>query len=84
MNVPLSGEAVYFGEVSLSGAVRPVGHAAARLREAQKLGFSKAIVPAAKDQDAGAGAHAITQLGELVAGIAAKARANGQQLPDDD
>src|ERR1700748_3249529 len=42
---PLPADAVYFGEVSLSGAVRPVAQAAARLKEAQKLGFARAVVP---------------------------------------
>lgn len=37
--------AVYFGEASLSGAIRPVAHAAARLKEAAKLGFSSASGP---------------------------------------
>jgi DNA repair protein RadA/Sms len=41
-NAPLPADAVYFGEVSLSGAVRPVAQAAARLKEAQKLGFARA------------------------------------------
>src|SRR5262249_52367005 len=35
-NAPLPADAVYFGEVSLSGVVRPVAQAAARLKEAQK------------------------------------------------
>src|SRR5438552_11362817 len=43
---PLPPDRAYFGEVSLSGAVRPVAHASARLKEAQKLGFAHAIVPA--------------------------------------
>ena len=38
-------QAVYFGEIGLSGAVRPVAHAALRLKEAAKLGFEKAIAP---------------------------------------
>ena len=38
-HAPLAADAVYFGEVSLSGAVRPVAQTAARLKEAQKLGF---------------------------------------------
>ena len=46
-NAPLPADAVYFGEVSLSGAVRPVAQAAARLKEAQKLGFARAVVPEA-------------------------------------
>ena len=33
---------VWFGEISLSGSVRPVGHAQSRLREAEKLGFTRA------------------------------------------
>ncbi|PZO63369.1 MAG: DNA repair protein RadA [Paracoccus denitrificans] len=41
----LSADAVFFGEISLSGALRPVGQAENRLKEAQKLGFSVAIVP---------------------------------------
>lgn len=35
-----------FGEISLSGALRPVGQTENRLKEAQKLGFSAAIAPA--------------------------------------
>jgi len=38
-------EAVIFGEISLSGALRPVSQAENRLKEAQKLGFTSAIVP---------------------------------------
>ena len=50
---PLPADAVYFGEVSLSGAVRPVAQAAARLKEAQKLGFAMAFVPEAAAAQAG-------------------------------
>ncbi len=42
---------VYFGEISLSGAVRAAGHMTTRLKEAQKLGFKRAFVPAAGDLD---------------------------------
>ena len=41
----LPAETVVFGEVALSGAVRPVGQAEARLSEAKKLGFSSAFSP---------------------------------------
>ena len=41
----LPAEAVYFGEVSLSGAIRPVAQTAARLKEAAKLGFTRAFAP---------------------------------------
>ncbi len=36
---------VYFGEVGLSGEVRQVAQAEARLKEAQKLGFDAATLP---------------------------------------
>ncbi len=36
---------VIFGEISLSGALRPVGQTENRLKEAQKLGFSQAVAP---------------------------------------
>ena len=44
---PLPGDLVLFGEVGLAGEVRAVRHADTRLREAAKLGFARAIVPAA-------------------------------------
>jgi DNA repair protein RadA/Sms len=50
-NVALPPHQVYFGEVSLSGAVRPAGHLLTRLKEARKLGFKQAILPAAGDLD---------------------------------
>ena len=46
-NAALPSDAVYFGEISLSGAVRPVAQSAARLKEARKLGFARAIIPEA-------------------------------------
>ena len=41
----LPAETVVFGEISLSGALRPVPQADARLREAAKLGFNRALGP---------------------------------------
>ena len=52
-NAPLPADAVYFGEVSLSGAIRPVAQAPARLKEAAKLGFTRAVVPEAARAEAG-------------------------------
>jgi DNA repair protein RadA/Sms len=43
--VPLPRDAVYFGEVSLSGAVRAAAMMTSRLKEASKLGFSQAFLP---------------------------------------
>ncbi len=44
-NVPLAAEAALLGEVGLSGELRSVSHLSLRLREAAKLGFTRAIVP---------------------------------------
>ncbi|MBL4767369.1 MAG: DNA repair protein RadA, partial [Rhodobacteraceae bacterium] len=41
----LPANTVVFGEISLSGALRPAPQTENRLKEAQKLGFSAAIVP---------------------------------------
>jgi len=41
----LPADCVVFGEISLSGALRPVSQTENRLKEAAKLGFSTAIVP---------------------------------------
>jgi DNA repair protein RadA/Sms len=38
-------ESVVFGEIGLSGEVRPVGQMNARLKEAAKLGFTRALLP---------------------------------------
>jgi len=43
---PVPAEIVVFGEIGLSGRVRPVAHTEARLKEAAKLGFTEAWVPA--------------------------------------
>jgi DNA repair protein RadA/Sms len=65
-NAPLPADAVYFGEVSLSGAVRPVAQGPARLKEAQKLGFARAVVPEAVGADATISALALNPVGNLV------------------
>jgi DNA repair protein RadA/Sms len=44
---PVAAETVAFGEVALSGEIRPVAHAPLRLKESAKLGFGRALVPAA-------------------------------------
>jgi DNA repair protein RadA/Sms len=43
---PVPVDAVVFGEVALSGEIRPVAHGPLRLKEASKLGFDRALVPA--------------------------------------
>jgi DNA repair protein RadA/Sms len=42
---PVPSETIAFGEVALSGELRPVAHAGMRLKEAAKLGFEAGLVP---------------------------------------
>ncbi|MFH4354919.1 MAG: DNA repair protein RadA [Neisseriaceae bacterium] len=44
---PLQQKTVVFGEIGLSGEIRPVQRGQERLREAEKLGFTRAIIPKA-------------------------------------
>lgn len=46
-NIVLTQELIVFGEVGLSGEIRPVPSGQERLQEAAKHGFKKAIVPSA-------------------------------------
>jgi DNA repair protein RadA/Sms len=46
-NKPLHDKALVFGEVGLAGEVRPVQRGQERIREAAKLGFRTAVIPAA-------------------------------------
>ena len=46
-NRPLERGTVLFGEVGLAGEIRPAPRGQERLREAAKLGFSKAVIPRA-------------------------------------
>ncbi len=48
---PVPADAVVFGELALSGEIRPVAHGALRLKEAGKLGFERALLPAAVQDD---------------------------------
>jgi DNA repair protein RadA/Sms len=69
----LPAECVYFGEISLSGAVRTVAHTQQRLKEAEKLGFSQAVCPRSSEELAGrisARAFQPAGLVDLVARIA--------------
>ncbi|MDO9188515.1 MAG: magnesium chelatase domain-containing protein, partial [Sulfurimicrobium sp.] len=44
-NRPLPGKLVVFGEIGLAGEIRPVQRGQERLKEAAKLGFTRALVP---------------------------------------
>jgi DNA repair protein RadA/Sms len=69
---------VYFGEIGLSGAVRPVIHTGLRLKEAGKLGFRRAVVPQSQqlsddDRNVGVALAAYGDVTALVADIAQRA-----------
>jgi DNA repair protein RadA/Sms len=79
----LSGEAlppdsVYFGEIGLSGAIRPVTQIAARIKEATKLGFSTAFGPAPPGDGERAAGPSLSHVANLVAQIAGGGRASAR------
>ncbi len=63
---PLPSDAILFGEVALSGEVRPVSHAALRLKEAAKLGFGRALVPPSVKSAKGISTQEFRTLANLV------------------
>ncbi len=63
-DVALSPECVIFGEISLSGALRPVSQTENRLKEAQKLGFTTAILPQMAKRGAATGLT-LKEVGDL-------------------
>jgi len=81
VNAPLPTDAVYFGEISLSGAVRPVAQTSARLKEAAKLGFGRAVLPESGrgevGGDAGLSLNTVGGLTTLVADIAVRGSPRG-------
>lgn len=58
-------ERVYFGEISLSGAVRAASHTQSRLKEAEKLGFKSAVIPAQGDLDTAGDSLSVERLSYL-------------------
>jgi DNA repair protein RadA/Sms len=67
-------DAVYFGEISLTGAVRAVPQAPVRLKEAVKLGFTRGVVPEGARGEGvdGIALAPVAALDRLVADIAAR------------
>ncbi|WP_373476132.1 DNA repair protein RadA [Sphingorhabdus sp.] len=63
---PLPSDAVLFGEVALSGEIRPVAHGALRLKESAKLGFGRAMVPPSVKGQAGISTQEFRTLANLV------------------
>ena len=74
VGAPLPAGTAYFGEIGLSGAIRPVTQAEARIKEAAKLGFTTAMAPPAGRESAGGAplrVETVTHIADLVARIAA-------------
>ncbi len=69
-DLPLAPGCAVFGEVALSGAVRPVNQVQARLKEAKKLGFTAALAPVGADGE-GLKVSPAASLADLVAWIRA-------------
>jgi DNA repair protein RadA/Sms len=70
-NKPLPRDSVVFGEISLSGDVRPAPQSEARLKEAAKLGFKRALVPeGTKTEGAGLELTSIANVHDLAAALA--------------
>ncbi len=66
LDTPLPQDCVVFGEISLSGDVRTVGRSDARLKEAAKLGFARALAPGGAGGDAGVAVSAAKRLADAV------------------
>jgi DNA repair protein RadA/Sms len=71
-------DCVYFGELALSGSIRPVAQAGARLKEAAKLGFSSAVAPAAIKESGEQSPIALATAGHISALVADIAAAGAQ------
>jgi DNA repair protein RadA/Sms len=70
---PMPADTVVFGEIGLSGEIRPVGQSEARLKEAAKLGFTAAFIPPRRgrakerETDSGLAVREVQHLRQLVA-----------------
>lgn len=64
----LRGDTVVFGEISLSGGLRPIAQAEARLKESQKLGFSSAYAPSRMKLagESGMKVNKVTDIGDFI------------------
>ncbi|PWR20050.1 DNA repair protein RadA [Zavarzinia compransoris] len=67
VDIALPQSMVVFGEIGLTGEVRPVTQTEARLKEAAKLGFDRALVPAGgAKRSTSAGITEISRLADMV------------------
>jgi DNA repair protein RadA/Sms len=70
LDTSLPQDCVVFGEVSLSGDIRPVSRMEGRLKEAAKLGFGRAFGPAAAAENSPVPVTGVRRLTEAVERIA--------------
>jgi DNA repair protein RadA/Sms len=68
---PLPDDLVAFGEVGLSGEIRPVPNGPERLQEAAKHGFRRAIVPRGNAPKSGIKGMEIVTVGRLTEALEA-------------
>lgn len=73
LDFALPQDCVIFGEISLSGDIRPVSRMDTRLKEAAKLGFGHALVPAGADGGPAMRLSSVSRLAEAVARISDQA-----------
>jgi DNA repair protein RadA/Sms len=67
---------VLFGEIALSGAIRPVGQTEARLKEAQKLGLTEAVIATAGETPSvkGLTTKPMESVADVVAWVASRSK----------
>ena len=67
---------VLFGEIALSGNIRPVGQTKSRLKEAQKLGLTDAVIAAQGEAKApnGLSTRQMNSIADLVAWVASRSK----------
>src|SRR6201996_2627609 len=79
---PLPRDSVFFGEISLSGDIRPVPQADARLKEAAKLGFKQAFIPkGTKAEGAGLKLTEMTNVADLLVFAPRPSQARAAKIP---
>ncbi|MFA6307184.1 MAG: DNA repair protein RadA [Patescibacteria group bacterium] len=66
LNQPLSRQTLVLGEVGLGGEIRNVSRLETRLKEAEKLGFKKAVLPPVKIKSQKMKIFAISSVAELI------------------
>jgi DNA repair protein RadA/Sms len=65
-DIPTPMDAIYFGELGLSGEIRRVSRADQRLKEAEKLGFKQAFFPPSSlKKENGLQSHSLSHIQEL-------------------